>query len=94
MVHLSTKDTSEHSGIESFVLQKYNAFDISWIPRQKALCLQSVKTDEDDEDEEGDTNEKHEQLMAEMSIWHQKILSIQSDLEKLLDSIEKKEEEE
>ena len=33
MVHLYTKDTSEHTGIESFVLKKFKEGDTSWLPR-------------------------------------------------------------
>lgn len=33
MVHLYTKDLSEHTGIESYVLKKFKEGDPSWLPR-------------------------------------------------------------
>jgi hypothetical protein len=49
IVHLDAKDSSDYTGIESYVSAKLSEDDISWVPRQKALCLQNIK-DEDDED--------------------------------------------
>jgi len=67
MVHLYTKDTSEHTGIESFVLQKFKDGDVSWLPRQKALCLVSFQQDgDDDEDKEA----HQEKLRQKMKKWY------------------------
>jgi len=67
IVHLESKETSDLSGIESYVVHKLEANDISWVPRQKALCLQSSK----DEDEEGPVDDE---MNKELDLWSQRIL--------------------
>jgi len=57
MVHLNTKPISDHTGIESYVLQKFKEKETSWLPRSKALCLTDMPLD-GDEDE--DTEAKQE----------------------------------
>jgi len=48
-VHLNTKDSSDYTGIESYVTEKLNEQDYSWIPRQKALCLQNSQEANEEE---------------------------------------------
>jgi len=43
MIHLKTKNFTELSGIESYVLAKIVLEDISWIPQQRALSLHQDK---------------------------------------------------
>lgn len=61
MVHLRTKDASNHTGIESFVLHKFEDNEYSWMPRQKALCLQNLSQQDDQEQE----NEEKEELLRQ-----------------------------
>ena len=49
IVHLDAKDTSDHNGIESYVVAKLSEDDISWVPRQKALCLENIQDDEEED---------------------------------------------
>jgi hypothetical protein len=52
IVHLECKDDTDYTGIESFVSEQYENGDISWVPRQKALCMQHVTQDDEEEDSE------------------------------------------
>ena len=48
IVNLSSKDSSDYNGIESYVQEKLEEDDISWVPRQKALCLQMNNAGDED----------------------------------------------
>jgi hypothetical protein len=48
-VHLQSKNTTEYSGIESYVASLYDKGEINWIPRTKAICLSGL--DEEDSDD-------------------------------------------
>ena len=85
MVHLNSKDTSDHNGIESYINSKYNDKDVSWLPRGKALCLQSI-IDDDEDDRAAD------ELRTTMRNWQQSIHAINKELDALVVSIEKNEE--
>jgi len=87
MVHLDSKDTSDHTGIESHILLKFNDSDISWIPRQKAMCLMSRVEDEDDD-------QADEETKAMLKEWQKSILSVEKQLQDLLENIKKKEDDE
>jgi len=50
-VYLSSKDTSDHNGIESYIHAKYEGKDIAWIPRMNALCLNNAGGEDEDEDD-------------------------------------------
>ena len=39
MVHLNSKQSSDHTGIESYVLDNFNEKDIKWVPRLQAMSL-------------------------------------------------------
>lgn len=43
IVHLQSKDSTEYTGIESYVFEKYDSGDISWVPLMKAICLKGTK---------------------------------------------------
>ena len=47
IVHLDAKDSSDYNGLESVVSEKLESEDISWVPRQKALCLQKMQDSEE-----------------------------------------------
>jgi len=51
IVHLEAKDPSDLTGIESYVAKCYEEANISWMPRQKALCLQNNSEHGEEEDE-------------------------------------------
>jgi len=51
MVHLYTKETSDHTGNESYVLMQYKQGETLWLPRQKALCLMSIHEEGDDDED-------------------------------------------
>lgn len=85
MVHLYSKDTSDHTGIESMILSRFEEGDISWIPRQKALCLQSIIGEEE---EDGAA----EELKLQIHNWSKGIMKIEKQLSSLLDNISKKEQ--
>lgn len=50
IVHLQSKDSSEFTGIESYVASLYQFANISWLPRTRALCLNTSHEDEEDEE--------------------------------------------
>lgn len=52
IVHLQSKDSTDYTGIESYVNYKYKWQDTTWLPRQKALCLERVSGDDEEENEE------------------------------------------
>jgi len=49
IVHLETKDSSDHTGIETYVTNKLKEQDFSWIPRRKAICLQKLSESNEEE---------------------------------------------
>lgn len=49
LVHLQAKDSTEYTGIESYVSAKFETLDMSWLPLHKAICLEEVGTDEEDQ---------------------------------------------
>lgn len=53
VVHLDRKDSSDYTGVESTVAERYQAEEIDWVPRLKALSL-SKYFDEDEGDAEED----------------------------------------
>lgn len=53
VVHLLAKDPSDLTGIESYVSSCYEEANISWMPRQKALCLENHSEHGEEEDELG-----------------------------------------
>ena len=87
MVHLDSKDTSDHTGVESNILQKYREKDITWIPRSRALCLMEIMNDEQEA-------EADEEFKDQLKDWNKGIVQIEKQLNNLLKQIETKEEEE
>ena len=49
IVHLQCKNTTEYSGIESYVASLYDKGEINWVPRTKEICLSGL--DEEDSDD-------------------------------------------
>lgn len=86
MVHLNQKDSSDHSGVESYIFDRFHEGDICWIPRQKALCLQH-------KEEEADGNEGAEGYQIQMKEWQGQLTSVNKYLEQLLERIKNKEEQ-
>ncbi len=43
IVHLQSKDSTDYTGIESYVNDLYEGGDISWVPLMKAICLKGTK---------------------------------------------------
>ena len=93
MVHLESKDRSDHTGVESYILDKYKQGEQSWLPRQKALCLETLV--------EGDESETsgNEIVKQNMILWKKHLGEVDACLEELLQMIKKsleaaKEEEE
>jgi hypothetical protein len=76
IVHLNTKDSSDYTGIESYVNEKLCEQDYSWIPRQKALCLQNSQ----DQDEE---EIKAMQLQTDLNDWQSRIKNCTKYLEEI-----------
>ena len=62
IVHLNTKSSSNYTGIETYVFQKLQDQDYTWIPRQKAMCLE-ITEENGEEEEEG-------RLLNAMQEWH------------------------
>lgn len=56
IVHLDAKDSSDHNGIESYVVAKLAEDDISWVPRNKALCLENIQDDEEEDQAADEVN--------------------------------------
>jgi hypothetical protein len=52
IVHLRSKDATEYTGIESYVSDLLAIQMHTWMPRQKALCLEKIIEGHDEEDEE------------------------------------------
>jgi hypothetical protein len=46
VLHIYSKDYSDHNGIESWIFHKVEDGDNSWIPRLKAICLDINMGDE------------------------------------------------
>ena len=90
MVHLNTKQSSDHTGIESYVLTNFTEKNIIWIPRLQALSLQNIRI----EDEGDDNKEEKEQLILSMKYWNLSVCQIEKNLVTLLEQIAKKEIEE
>ena len=63
VVHLEKKDTTEMTGTESYVHKNYLDGEISWIPRNAALCLE--KKNEDDESSELQNMQKNMERFGE-----------------------------
>ena len=59
LLHLKTKDSSDRNGIESYVIEKYQEKDYSWVPRLKALCILNYVEEKEgaEEESEGDAEE-------------------------------------
>jgi inositol 1,4,5-triphosphate receptor type 1 len=41
MIYMNSKDTTEYTGIETYVSNKVSDDDISWFPFNKAICLEA-----------------------------------------------------
>lgn len=41
IIYLNSKDTTEYTGIESYVAEKLVQDDIAWFPFNKAICLEA-----------------------------------------------------
>ena len=52
IVHLQSKDSTDYTGIESYVNDLYEGGDISWVPLMKAICLKGTKYETSGGDEE------------------------------------------
>lgn len=77
VVHLTSKDNADFNGVESYVYDHLEKFDYTWIPRQRAICLDML-----DQDDEADKYE--EELENTMKSWLtriQKCVKTLGDLE-------------
>jgi inositol 1,4,5-triphosphate receptor type 1/inositol 1,4,5-triphosphate receptor type 3 len=45
--YLQDKETTEYTGIESYVVEKVDNKDVSWFPQQEALSIKSQENDKD-----------------------------------------------
>lgn len=52
MVHLDSKEASDYTGIESVVMDQFTQQSQAWMPRQKALCLESSAIANEEEEDE------------------------------------------
>jgi hypothetical protein len=52
IVHLNFKDPTNYTGIESYVSELYLKGEATWVPRQKALCLENIGNSDDEGDKE------------------------------------------
>lgn len=52
MVHLRQVDDSDYTGIESYVSYMFEIQDMSWLPRQQALCLDNAPSTATEEENE------------------------------------------
>jgi hypothetical protein len=41
MIYMNAKDTTEYTGIETYVSNKVTDDDIAWFPFNKAICLEA-----------------------------------------------------
>jgi len=77
LVYLKTKDATELTGLESYVMNLVEAEDVGFYPVLKASCL------DDDEEEEDpfqvDVVEKFEHLNREVAFLKKTILDMKSD---------------
>jgi len=71
------KDPTEYTGIESFVKEKFDNSDISWVPLLKALCLDDKVTEGAEELEQ----QKKEKKLREVAA---KVGSLQERLDKVV----------
>lgn len=85
VVHLQAKDPTELTGIESYVSNCYNEGIISWMPRQKALCLDASKAGEE-EDELGNLREELKKNTELLSSFNER-------LDKVLEMVEAEKKE-
>lgn len=85
VLHLYIKDFSDHNGIESWIFNKVEEGDISWIPRQKAICLENFLDDDNDD-------QAVQVLNNEMKTWVGKATEIIGELSNVIDVMKKKEE--
>lgn len=86
VVHLLAKDPSDLTGIESYVSRCYEEANISWMPRQKALCLENHSEHGEEEDELG-------KLRAELRQKTELLSSFNERLEKVLELVEAEKKE-
>ena len=56
LVHLDLKDSSDYSGVESYVSEKQELEDISWVPSHKAISLLDIVDDDGDDKEAEELN--------------------------------------
>ena len=52
IIHLQTKDPTEYSGVESYVWEKYQDEDISWLPLHKAIAIDTPQGDDEEENDD------------------------------------------
>lgn len=90
IVHLEMKDSSDLTGVESFVYHCYHNEDITWMPRQKALCLEHT-ADEHDEDKAAEN--ELEKMLGDLRDRAEKLNAMTEKLEKIAqDAADKKKE--
>ena len=49
LTHIKEKNSSDYNGIESYIFEKWEQQDISWFPIGKALELNEVEHEEDED---------------------------------------------
>ena len=68
IIHLKMKDPTEYTGVESYVWDKYDKEDISWLPLHKAMIIDSPDDKENEEDDEEKLKMKLEELYDRLRI--------------------------
>ena len=53
IVHLQSKDSTDYTGIESYVFEQFEGGEYSWVPLMKAICLKGTKYETSGGGEEG-----------------------------------------
>mmetsp|Transcript_35853 Transcript_35853/g.35476 ORF Transcript_35853/g.35476 Transcript_35853/m.35476 type:complete len:858 (-) Transcript_35853:45-2618(-) len=73
IIHLKFKDPTEYTGVESYVWEKYDKEDISWIPLHKAMVIDSKDSDGEEEEDEEAMKKKIEELYERLKQVNKKI---------------------
>jgi len=58
LAYLKSKDNTDYTGIESYISEKVEAGEVSWFPLGKALVLENIQDEEEQEMEQMEHIEK------------------------------------
>lgn len=68
IVHLQTKDPTEYTGVESYVWDKFDQDDITWLPLHRALIIDNPDEEDDGATEDEIAKEKLEDLYQRLKL--------------------------